>query len=238
MEPTNEIRPRQIKDAPFCWQHKETLQMIRDVFENGHGITAIPISIYVALTELASDAQSETFTAPISEIARRASVSYRTAFSFLKRFEDVKLIAVSRSIVPGTKERTPSTYTMLCTPCITLCKREASSFAENEEKNLKNLKKHSLKRDTPFRSAKMRDSSDLSEYSEAQRQLIDIYHAKLCDTERGWLPVTQYADSVVKALEMWVADPKIFAELCDDAANGINIPPGSKTLVRLIWNNY
>jgi hypothetical protein len=126
MHATNEIRPRQIKDEPFCWQHKETLKMIRNVFENGHGIAAIPISVYVSMSELASDAQSETFTAPISQIALRAGTSYRTTAEILNRFESMKLIRVQRNIVPGTKEHAPSTYTMLGTPCLTLGKREAS----------------------------------------------------------------------------------------------------------------
>jgi hypothetical protein len=139
----DESKPRQIKDAPFCWQHKETLHMIRDIFENGHGIAAIPISVYVALTELASNAQSETFTARISEIARRSGVSYRSAADFLNRFESLKLIAIERRSVEGTKEKLPSTYTLLIplgTPCLTLGKREARRLPRLK-KNWKNIKK-------------------------------------------------------------------------------------------------
>jgi hypothetical protein len=126
MHANYENRARQIKDAPFCWQHKGALRMIRDVFEDGHGHSAFALSTYVALSELASDPQSETFTASINQIARRAGASYNTAAKILNRFQSIKLIAVQRNLVPGTKEHAPSTYTMLGTPCVTLRKREAS----------------------------------------------------------------------------------------------------------------
>ena len=132
---------RNIKDAPFCWQHKEALQRIRDYLEDGHGHCALALSVYVALSQLASDAHSETFTAPISEIARRAAVSYRTAAGVLKRFEALELIAVQRSTVPGTKEHAPSTYTMLRTPCLTLGKQNQICLPKDikEQKQPKEL---------------------------------------------------------------------------------------------------
>src|SRR6266516_2089953 len=110
---SHDEKPRQITDAAFCCQKMEALRMIRDVFENGHGHSALAQSVYIALSELASDAQSETFTASINEIRRRAGVSYRSAFDFLKRFEAIKLIAVGRRVIEGSKERLPSTYTLL-----------------------------------------------------------------------------------------------------------------------------
>ena len=96
--------------------------MIADIFDATNDVNSAR-TIYVALTEFASDNGSETFTAPIAQIARRAGVSYRTAFAILNRFESLKLIAVKRHVVEGTKERAPSTYTMLGNQCITLCNR-------------------------------------------------------------------------------------------------------------------
>jgi molybdenum-dependent DNA-binding transcriptional regulator ModE len=122
MERRDEIKPRQIKDAPWCWQHKGKLTMIADIFDATNDVNSAR-TIYVALTEFASDNGSETFTAPIAQIARRAGVSYRTACAILNRFESLKLIAVKRHVVEGTKERAPSTYTMLGNQCITLCNR-------------------------------------------------------------------------------------------------------------------
>jgi hypothetical protein len=143
MQDNDEIRERQIKDAPFCWQHKESLQMIRDYITDGNGHSASALAIYLALTELASDQQSETFTATISQVKQRAGVSYRTAANFLKRLEANNLIAVQRSTIPGTKGNAPSTYTLL-TPlgnhCLTLGKQTQKCLPRYKKKG-KNLKK-------------------------------------------------------------------------------------------------
>ncbi len=102
---------RNIKDAPFCWQHKEALQRIRDYLEDGHGHCALTLSVYVALSQLASDAHSQTFTAPISEIARRAAVSYRTAAGVLKRFEALEVNRSPTEHCPWRKRTRARTYT-------------------------------------------------------------------------------------------------------------------------------
>jgi len=140
MHANDEIQARQIKDAPFAWQHKRALQMIRDYLENRHGHSAFALSVYVALTELASDAQSGTFTATISEISRRAGASYRTTWENLNQLGALKLIHVQRHTIPGTKGNAPSTYT-LCTPCLTLCKRNAKCL-QRVFKNQNNQKNH------------------------------------------------------------------------------------------------
>jgi hypothetical protein len=138
---TNGAQERNIKYAgPWCWQDKGALQMIRDYLEDRHGHSAFALSTYVALSELASDEQSGTFTAPINTIARRAGASYRTTAKILGHLERLKLIRVQRNIVPGTKEHAPSTYTMLGMPCLTLSKRDVSSLPKSS-KNQKNPKK-------------------------------------------------------------------------------------------------
>jgi DNA-binding MarR family transcriptional regulator len=143
MHANDEIQERQIKDAPFCWQHKGALEMIRDYFEDGNGHSASALSTYLALTELASDAQSETFTASIRQIAARGGVSYRTTAAILNRLEKLKLLHVERSTVPGTKGNAPSTYTLL-TPlgnhCLTLGKQNQNCLPRLK-KNQKNLNK-------------------------------------------------------------------------------------------------
>jgi len=141
MKPNDENQVRKIKGAgPWCWQDKRTLQMIRDYFEDGHGHSAFALAVYLAMTELASDAQAETFTAPISQIARRAGASYRKTAKVLNRFESLKLIHVQRKTVEGTKEHAPSTYTMLGTPCLTLGQRDAKCLPKSS-KNRNNRNK-------------------------------------------------------------------------------------------------
>jgi hypothetical protein len=128
--------------------------MIRDFFETGRdGHSAFALSVYLATSELASDAQSETFTAPISQIARRAGASYKTTAKILNRFESLKLLHVERSTVPGTKEHAPSTYTMLGTPCLTLGKCERSRLPRglnprNNRKKYDDTRAHARTRET------------------------------------------------------------------------------------------
>jgi hypothetical protein len=114
--------------------------MIRSYLEDNHGHSAFAVSTYVALSEFASDAQSETFTVPISQIARRAGASYRTTAEILNRLESLGLIRIQRNTVPGTKEHAPSTYTMLGMPCLTLGKRDAKCLPKilNKGKKTKN----------------------------------------------------------------------------------------------------
>ena len=105
----NAGRGKPCSQRPWCWQEKATLRRIRDVF----GSTATSaVAVYVALTEIASDAQSESFTRSIGEIAARARVSYRTASAILNGFEALKLLDVKRNTIEGTKLQAPNTYTL------------------------------------------------------------------------------------------------------------------------------
>jgi hypothetical protein len=94
---------------PWCWQEKATLKTIRDVFGS---TAASALAVYVTLTEIASDAQSDTFTRSIGEIAARARVSYRTASAILNGFQALKLLDVKRNTIEGTKLQAPNTYTL------------------------------------------------------------------------------------------------------------------------------
>jgi hypothetical protein len=69
---------RSIKNGPFCWQSKEVLRFIRDCFDSNNSV-ASALSVYLALSEKASDEQSEQFDCRIRDIAARAGVSYKTA---------------------------------------------------------------------------------------------------------------------------------------------------------------
>ena len=135
----NAGRGKPSKGGPWCWCEKEILQMIRDHLTDGHGHCAEPLSVYLALTQLASDKHSETFTATISQIATLAGVSYRTTWDILNRLETLKVIRVQRNTLPGTKGNAPSNYT-LCATNRTLCKREASRLPRLKKKG-KNLNK-------------------------------------------------------------------------------------------------
>jgi len=106
------FKERHIRDGcAWCWQSKETLKTIGEIFDATND-TSSARSVYLALTQIASDEQSESFTKPIGEIARRAGVSYRTAARILSRFEAIRILRVDRNLVEGTKEHSASTYTL------------------------------------------------------------------------------------------------------------------------------
>ena len=70
-------------------------------------------AVYLALTVLASDGQSETFTAKKALIAYRAGASIKTAERVLKRMEAVFLIRVDRQLSSSGRPDGASTYTLL-----------------------------------------------------------------------------------------------------------------------------
>ena len=119
--------------------------MIGDIFDATNDVRSAR-SVYLSLTQFASDAQRNTFSQPVGKIARRAGVSYRTCFEVLKRFEALKILAVKRNRLAGTKERSPSTYT-LCNGCPRLCNK---AVAESIEKSKKKLSLHDLPRKDIF----------------------------------------------------------------------------------------
>src|SRR5437773_6254345 len=108
MKREHEILERQIKSAPFCWQHKEPLQMITETFSESDQ-AASARSVYLALTELASDNGSERFTATKALIAHRAGLSISTTERLLKGFEQINLVAITRNRIGAWKQ--PNSYT-------------------------------------------------------------------------------------------------------------------------------
>ena len=85
--------------------------MITDVFtENFRGASAAR-SIYVALSQIASDQQSDTFDASQSEIAHRAGLSVATVKRVLPIFRDLGIIVIKRNYVNNIEQS--STYTLI-----------------------------------------------------------------------------------------------------------------------------
>ena len=89
------------KREPFCWLEKRKLRTIADVLEEGkHGNLTAARSVYLALGEIASDRQNETFTVATSYIAQRAGVTskiVRRVIKILKRLGFVKMQGRSAS---------------------------------------------------------------------------------------------------------------------------------------------
>jgi len=234
---------RCIRDGPFCWQSKEVLRFIRDTFDETNSV-ASAFAVYLSLTEKASDAQSETFDCRVRDIAARADVSYRTAMNALLRFETLGIISIRRNCITNTKERAPSTYTLLRLGigCTTLGNgRNPPSLPKEEEQSpeesKKNVRTHSNKLET-HHSAEWR-----SNYSSEELKIIDLYN-QIC-LPRGWRPVNAYSGKLQEALETFCHSDasefrKMFESAADDRDAGekiYNNRLGNK-LIRILWNNY
>jgi hypothetical protein len=102
---------RNIKEAAFCWQHKKVLTLITETFSESDQ-AASALAVYVAMTKLASDKGSATFTAAKSLIAHTAGVSVSTVQRLLKGFEQLGVVKIKRRAIAGAF-KAPNTYTLL-----------------------------------------------------------------------------------------------------------------------------
>jgi hypothetical protein len=237
------LKARNIKESPFCWQSKRVLRFIRDSFDESNNV-ASALAVYVSLTENASDHQSETFDSRIRDIAARAGVSYRTANDVLHRFETLGIIAIRRNAIGNTKQRAPSTYTLLAlgNGCPTLGNSAVRALLpkeieESPEELEKNMRTHSNRLETHL-SAEWR-----SNYSSDELRIIDLYN-QIC-VPRGWRPINEYSHKLCDALETFsdreIKDfEQMFRNAADERHAGdrtYNRRRGNK-LIRILWSNY
>lgn len=95
---------------PFCWQHKAALRKIRESFD-AEKVVASALAVYLALTEIASDEKSETFTTTHAWISQKSGVSPRTVQDRLNGLAEIGIVSIS---TPALKS--PSTYRLLSVP--------------------------------------------------------------------------------------------------------------------------
>lgn len=101
------IAVRSIKGGPYCWQSKAVRRRIRDAFDASNNV-ATALSVYDALTEIASDSQAETFTTTHAWIQRMSGVGVTTIKHHLAAFSELGLLRIFTAAL-----RAPSTYTLL-----------------------------------------------------------------------------------------------------------------------------
>ena len=100
--------PRNLKTSgPWCWQSKGARRRIRDAFD-ATGNVASALSIYDALTEIASNEQAETFRAAHAFVAGLAGVSAPTVKRVFPVLREIGLIHVETPAL-----RAPSVVTLL-----------------------------------------------------------------------------------------------------------------------------
>jgi hypothetical protein len=189
-------RGKPCKDRPWLWIEKKIMRTIRDVFDATNDVSSA-LALCLAMTEIASDEQSDTFTKPIAEIAKRAGLKYRTTISMLSRFEELRFIRIERNTVPGTKLQAPSTYT-LCNHCIPLCNGRIQrslprGMKNNEKSENNNNEKPARARETSAATPATEKSSILN-LEEAEKLAADVEEyekAHLADAEdeaENWKP--------------------------------------------------
>ncbi|MEI7733754.1 MAG: hypothetical protein WCO56_29585 [Verrucomicrobiota bacterium] len=153
----------QPQTAPFCWQDKRVLRLIREHLDRSKVTSSL--AVYLALTEHASNKESESFQVSIGHIATLAGCGERTVKD---RLNDLRNMSLIQTTCPAL--RTALTFKLLPTQdalstpdgCRTLGnnrptqgdnrptqgKRTASLLAlsrRTEEKNTPNPQRLSLK---------------------------------------------------------------------------------------------
>jgi hypothetical protein len=235
---------RRARDEPYCWQHKSVLREITKVFGESNQ-AASARSVYLALTELASDYQSERFTVNKALIAHKAGLSVKTVERLLHGLEEANFIRVQRELKPATGGaiKSPNTYTLLP------MRQEGKPHSKSDkvERILKESKKESLeeitrKRDT--RHSTCRGLSSLNQYNKLERKIIKMYHDILVASDPEWLPVNRFSGEVRNAIADWLEEfrglstddlAELFS-LARDRSDSV-IYPSTQSLVRLLREN-
>jgi hypothetical protein len=172
------------KERPWLWIEKAIVRTIRDVSDATNDVSSA-LAVKVALAEIASDEGSDTFTKSISEIAKRAGVKYRTATSMLGRFEALKIIAVQRNTIPGTKLQSPNTYT-LGNHCLPLGNSRSQRSLPRYKKNREKSKKNDDEKPLRARDAEAAESSSsLLSLEEAQKHPYWKQFKRYCESKGG-----------------------------------------------------
>ena len=114
------IGPQALEEAirreAWCWLEKTKLRMLSDVFGEGRlGALASARTVMLALSEIASDKQRDTFTAATLYIAQRAGVSSKTVRRMTKTFEKLRFVIIRPRSANGL--RIASEYTVIRGKC-------------------------------------------------------------------------------------------------------------------------
>lgn len=88
-------------NGPFCWQNKETLRGIRESLDGDGGLASV-LSVYHALTEIASDMASDEFTTMQSHIGKLSGgLSTSTVKRCIKELRALHVISYELSRLRG-----------------------------------------------------------------------------------------------------------------------------------------
>lgn len=232
-------------EPPYCWQSKEARRIIREKM-NGAEATSSVLSLYDALTEIASNEGKESFTAGQPYIATIAGISARSVRRFERELEEFGLVAIFRPALRGHH-----TYTLLSLghngPTLGQQGVRASCppvevTKEGTEKN-HIIHAHILK-DAPAGMPSPTAPNNgaggagaFSSLSEHHRAILDRYNRfARANRNLGFRRVNKLTYQVMEALNRFSNDsPEDFINLLQSEAKD---PDGERTLARCNWGNY
>ena len=247
---------RTLKDGPWCWQNKHVMKQITETFAETNKAPSAR-SVMVALTEIASDEQSETFTVSKALIAHKAGVSVKTAERMLAGLEQLGVVQITRDLCepsPGAGAiKSPNTYTLLpirlndAMPMRHHGKHtsksdkveESGKISEERGKNARNgLRPHRETLPDGF------DSALPDGFDEDEKFVIGLYHLMLAEPNPQWRRVDQFSAEVRKAIRDFLAafrgsklsDFHTLFKTVRDGDEAVHIPK-TKTFVRLVRDN-
>jgi hypothetical protein len=141
----NDIQIRDTRRAPFCWQEKEIIRILRLFFSENEskGITLnTAFAVYLVLTEIASDKGNiSSLEVTQNEIAAKAGISKRQVVKYLELFTRLKIIKTeNRKTDNGLN--LPNFYTLLSSEMSslrseTVFQNECTLLKESLEENKK-----------------------------------------------------------------------------------------------------
>ena len=211
-------------DGPFCYQTKAALRLIRDYFD-ATGNVSTALAVYVALSEIASDEQSDVFDTTTGHIAKYAGLSARTAGPIVTSLAALGLVNIKQNTVPGfipdSRIKAPKTYQVLSlrNHCVAFVRQiskkrdlpisEESLEESSEESPETRLNQTQATQPTPGGVCRERNSDKKisrgvwrSSYLADELYVIDLYN-QICPP-RGWLKVNRYAPGLQNALRDWL----------------------------------
>jgi hypothetical protein len=246
-------RGKPSKQRPWCWCEKTVLRVITETFaESSQAISAR--SLYLALCELASDNQSDTFTENKALIAHKAGLSVKTVERLLHGFEELALVRVDRNVSRTTSGsiKSANTYTLLA-----MRHGDATSMRHGSKQGSKSDKveksgtileqtSEETRSDDRPRDAHgaPRTLSVPDGFDDEKEAVIRLYHEIVVASDSQWLPVNQFSERVQDAIAFWLADfndstVEDLKQLLFAVAQGderLTIPK-RRTLVRLLREN-
>jgi hypothetical protein len=87
-------------EPPYCWQNKEARRHIREKM-NGHESTSSVLSLYAAMTEEASNQESEVFAAGQPYLGELSGLSARSVRRLERLLEEFGVIEIKRPNLRG-----------------------------------------------------------------------------------------------------------------------------------------